>query len=79
MILGIYFISAQEITPQTEPVKVYFTQDISNEGLMKIYEYIKENVDGKVAVKVHFGEDGNKNFIKPVIMKSLLEQTDATS
>ncbi len=78
ILLGVVAIAAQQITPPNEPAKVYFTEDISDKGLAKIFEYIKDNVHGKVAIKVHFGEDGNKNFIKPDIMKSLVEQTDAT-
>jgi hypothetical protein len=78
ILLGVVAIAAQQNTPQNEPAKVYFTEDISDKGLAKIYEYIKDNVHGKVAIKVHFGEDGNKNFIKPDIMKSLVEQTNAT-
>ena len=35
---------------------VYFTRDLSAEGLDKIYNKVKENIDGKIAVKVHTGK-----------------------
>ena len=41
-----------------EKAKVYFTRDISSEGLMKIYEALSPELPGKVAVKVHSGEPG---------------------
>jgi len=62
----------------TEKSKVYFSNDITADGILKIYEYIKENVHGNVAIKVHFGEDGNKTFLKPELVQKLTEQLDAT-
>lgn len=53
---------------------VFFTADTSPDGLLKIYEYIKHKTQGKVAVKVHFGEDGNKYYLKPSLMKKLVTQ-----
>ena len=57
---------------------VYFTSDISSEGVLKIYEYIKHKTQGKVAVKVHFGEEGNKYYVKPSLMKKLVTQIKGT-
>ena len=46
---------------------VYFTRDLSAEGLDKIYNKVKENIDGKIAVKVHTGEKNGPNIIpRPV-------------
>ena len=42
---------------------VYFTRDISPEGVMKIFQYVKDSVHGNVGIKVHFGEDGNEYFV----------------
>lgn len=58
--------------------EVYFTRDISAEGVLRIFEYIKENVHGNVAIKVHFGEDGNQTFLNPALIEKLAEQLDAT-
>ena len=42
---------------------VYFTRDLSSEGLKKIYEKINENIDGKIAIKLHTGEPHGPNII----------------
>ncbi|MFH2096759.1 MAG: DUF362 domain-containing protein [Bacteroidota bacterium] len=56
---------------------VYFTKDISPEGVLRIYEKINSGVHGKVGVKVHFGEDGNDNYLKPGLVKDLVLLTNA--
>lgn len=63
-----------------EPVsKVYFTKDISSAGVLKIYEKIKDNVKGdKIGIKIHFGEEGNKYFLDPELIKGLTKKLDAT-
>lgn len=38
-----------------EKSKVYFSKDISSEGLVKIYEALGKELEGKVAVKLHSG------------------------
>ena len=53
--------------------KVYFTKDISSEGLIKLYNAFGKKLNGKVAVKLHSGEDGNQNYLKPEFMKDLVE------
>jgi len=57
-----------------EKAKVYFTRDISPEGLMKVYEALSPELPGKVAVKVHSGETGNQNFLHPEFWKELIEK-----
>ena len=42
---------------------VYFTKDLSPEGLKRIYEKVSDNIDGKVAIKVHTGEKNGPNII----------------
>jgi len=75
----IAFLTGEPVVQaELELPKVYFTKEISDEALLRIYQNIKDNVHGKVAIKVHFGEEGNKNFIKPDIMRSLVKETDAT-
>jgi uncharacterized Fe-S center protein len=58
--------------------KVFFTKDISSAGVIKIYDYIKENVNGKVGIKVHFGEEGNSNYLKPDLIKGLTLKLNAS-
>ena len=52
---------------------VYFTRDLSAEGLRKIYERVNETIDGKVAVKLHTGEQHGPNIIPRPWVKSLIE------
>ena len=61
-----------------EKAKVYFTKDISPESLIKIYEKVGKNLTGKVAVKLHSGEDGNQNYLRPDFMKDLVTKLNAT-
>ena len=56
---------------------VYFTQRISSEGVMRVYKKIADHVRGKVALKVHFGEENNPNYLKPDLMKALALHTKA--
>lgn len=59
--------------------KVYFTRDISPEGLVKIYDKINENMTGKVAIKIHTGEPHGPNILPRPMVKALWEHIpDAT-
>lgn len=62
----------------TEIVPVYFTKDVSGQGVLKVYDKIKHEARGKVAVKVHFGEAGNKNHLKPAVVRPLVDRLKAT-
>jgi len=57
---------------------VYFTSDISAQGVLNVYDYINENIHGNIAIKVHFGEEGNTNFLKPELIKDLTLKLNAT-
>jgi len=61
-----------------EKSKVYFTKDISSEGLVKIYEALGKELEGKVAVKLHSGEEGNQNYMRPEFVKNLIERVKGT-
>ena len=52
---------------------VYFTRDLSAEGLKKVYEKINQNISGKVAVKLHTGEQHGPNIIPRPWVQELLE------
>lgn len=58
--------------------KVYLMKEISPENLIKIYEALGVNLPGKVAIKLHSGEEGNKNFLKPEFVKPLVDHLKAT-
>ena len=52
----------------------YFTRDLSAEGLDKIYNKVKENIDGKIAVKVHTGEKNGPNIIPRPWVENLIKK-----
>ncbi|MBR3195473.1 MAG: DUF362 domain-containing protein [Clostridia bacterium] len=59
---------------------VYFTRDLSPEGICKVYEKVCANIKGKVAVKLHTGEQHGPNIIPPAWVKAFLDKElpDAT-
>lgn len=61
-----------------EKAKVYFTKEITSESLVKIYEVLGCKLDGNVAVKLHSGEDGNQNYLRPDFMKELVNKISGT-
>lgn len=61
-----------------EKSKVYFTKEITPESLVKIYETLGVNLEGKVAVKLHSGEEGNQNYLKPEFAKAIVEKVNGT-
>ena len=61
-----------------EKSKVYFCQEITPENIVKIYEALNKHLPGKVAVKLHSGEKGNQNYIKPEMMKRIVEHVKGT-
>ena len=65
---------------KSEESIVYFTRDLSQEGLKKIYEKVNENIDGKIAIKLHTGEPHGPNIIPREWVKDFIknECKDAT-
>lgn len=61
-----------------EKSKVYFTKEITPESVIKMYETLGINLPGKVAVKLHSGEKGNQNYIKPEFVKAIVEKVNGT-
>ncbi len=58
--------------------KVYFTKHINSESLIKIFNKLNKELKGNVAVKLHSGEDGNQNYIKPEFVKEIVEYVNGT-
>ena len=54
---------------------VFFTRDLSAEGLRKIYERVNGEIRGRVAVKLHTGEQNGPNIIPRDWVQSLLESS----
>ena len=57
---------------------VFFTPDITPENVVKMYELLGAKLPGKVAVKVHSGEDGNQNYLRPEFLKPIVKEVDGT-
>ena len=61
-----------------EKSKVYFIKEITEDNVVKIYEAMNRELKGKVAVKVHSGEAGNQNYLRPEFMKKMIERVNGT-
>ena len=57
---------------------VYFTKKITPESLVKIYKIINSPLTGNIAIKLHSGEDGNQNYVKPEFVKDLIDYVNGT-
>ena len=55
---------------------VYFTKKIEPESLIKLYQKLNVNLEPEIAIKVHTGEEGNQNYIKPDFYKDLVNYLD---
>lgn len=58
--------------------KVYFTKLTTSEGLLKLYHALGKTLEGKVAVKLHSGEKGNQNYVRPEFVRPLIEEVGGT-
>ena len=61
-----------------EKSKVYFTKEITPEGLVRIYEALNIELKGKVAVKISTGEAGGHNYLKPELIGKLVKKLNGT-
>ena len=61
-----------------EKAKVYFCKEITPENVVKMFKALEKELPGKVAVKVHSGEEGNQNYLKPEFMKPMVEYVNGT-
>ena len=57
---------------------VYMTQDISPESLVRIYLALGKPAEGRVAVKISTGEAGGHNYLKPELIKLLVDTVKGT-
>lgn len=58
--------------------KVYFTKHITAEAVVEIFKKLNVELKGKVAVKLHSGEKGNQNYIKPEFVRPIIEFVGGT-
>lgn len=64
--------------PATGKPKVYFSRTITPEKVVELYGMLGVELGGKVAVKVHSGEAGNQNFLRPDFWAPMVRQLDGT-
>ncbi len=58
--------------------KVYFSKTITPEKVLELYQLVGVQLPGKVAVKLHSGEKGNQNFLKPAFWKPMIDHVNGT-
>ena len=58
--------------------KVYFTRAITPEAVVAAYDKLGIQLPGRVAVKVHSGEQGNQNFLRPEFWRPMVEAVHGT-
>lgn len=61
-----------------EKSKVYFCKNVNSEKVVELFKMLDVNLKGKVAVKVHSGEEGNQNYLKPLFWKSMVDYVGGT-
>ena len=61
-----------------EKSKVYFIKDITPENIIKAYEAVGKELEGNVAVKMHSGEKGNKNYLRSEFVKDVINYVHGT-
>ena len=64
--------------PAGDAPAVYFTSDISAEGLVRIYKQLDWQPSGKTAVKISTGEPPASNYLRPELIGDLVQLTDGT-
>jgi uncharacterized Fe-S center protein len=58
--------------------KVYFSREITPDKVLELYKILGKDLTGKVAVKVHSGEEGNQNFLRPDFWKPMVDYVGGT-
>ena len=57
---------------------VYFSSSINADEVLRLYEALGVSLQGRVAIKVHSGEPGNQNFLKPELWKKVIDKVGGT-
>lgn len=58
--------------------KVYFSKTITPEKVLELYQLVGKPLPGKTAIKLHSGEVGNQNFLKPAFWKPVIDYVGGT-
>lgn len=57
---------------------VYYTKEITPESIVKVFEALGVDLPGRVGVKISTGEAGNEHYLKPVLIKDLIQKVNGT-
>ena len=58
--------------------KVYFTKEITPAAVLRLYKTLGKELTGNIALKVHSGETGNQNFLRPAFWKEVVDYVGGT-
>ena len=61
-----------------EKAKVYFTKEITPESVVRLYDTLGVKLNGNVAVKLHSGEEGNQNYLRPEFVENIVKHVNGT-
>lgn len=61
-----------------EKSKVYFTKILTPERVVDMFKILNKELKGRVAIKVHSGEKGNQNYLKPEFLKPVIDYVGGT-
>ena len=61
-----------------EKAKVYFTKELTPDAVVKMYKALGQELTGNIAIKIHSGEHGNQNYLKPEFVKPMVAFLDGT-
>lgn len=75
LLSALFIIAATTLQAQS---KVYFTKGISPEALVRIYKALGKEATGRVAIKISTGEAGGHNYLKPTLIRSLVDEVNGT-
>lgn len=67
-----------EPTTDTEASIVWFVSEVSPKAVQIAFDKLKTELSGNIAIKLHFGEEGNKNFLPASLIKDLCKSLNAT-
>ena len=76
--LMIAMITAMMAVMASAQSQVFFTSEISPESLVKIYKALGVEATGRVAVKISTGEAGNTHYLKPTLIRDLVDEVGGT-
>ena len=61
-----------------EKSKVFFCKEITPDNVVRLYKELGVELPGRVAVKVHSGEEGNQNYLRPEFMIPMVNYVNGT-